>query len=294
LVTKATEVERDNTLLTGGCSFVWGDELEGYDRKHPVHWEHTFTHKVAKKLGLEPNIIAECGNGNDKIFRDIVQYINNPEKPLPAMVFVSWSAFKRIELFEMKEDTAEADLKIKRWQNMSQFSPERFKYLNKSNQQIAELWSNLAYNQETGALHMVTYAIALQLICDGLGIKLMQTVFHNRMGQSIGDMLNPKTHYRDSQTHYGLFSDWLETELARLRPENRLGFYNVDSKTGLSNESDWFDMYWMAVQGNKAKKETDPFYGCKVKEFMHPCENTHTVYSDQIVNLTKKLNWKFS
>ena len=138
---------------------------------------------------------------------------------------------------------------------MSQFSPERFKYLNKSNQQIAELWSNLAYNQETGALHMVTYAIALQLICDGLGIKLMQTVFHNRMGQSIGDMLNPKTHYRDSQTHYGLFSDWLETELARLRPENRLGFYNVDSKTGLSNESDWFDMYWMAVQGNKVRKK---------------------------------------
>ena len=45
-------------LLTTGCSFVWGDELDGYDNNPPTHWDKTFTYKLADTLGLEPVIIA--------------------------------------------------------------------------------------------------------------------------------------------------------------------------------------------------------------------------------------------
>ena len=274
MATKLTEeerLERAGTLLTGGCSFVWGDELDGYDDSPPSHWQKTFTHQLAKMENMKPHIIAECGNGNDKIFRDIVDYISDPNIANPEMVFVSWSAYKRIELYEEKEPGAEEQMKIKRWQNLSQFSPERFKYLNKANRDIAELWSNLVYNQETGAMHMVTYATALQTMCDALGIKIIQTVFHNRMGQNMYDMLNADTE----------FGAYMREQIGKLRPECRLGFYDVDKLTGLSKEEDWNDMYYMA-------RDNDLFPTCKVLEFMHPCEETHKLYAKQIQKIIQK------
>lgn len=278
MATKLTEeerIERGGTLLAGGCSFVWGDELDGYDDSPPSHWQQTFTHQLAKLEGMKPHIIAECGNGNDKIFRDIVDYISDPTIPNPEMVFVSWSAFKRIELYEEKDIGAEEKMKIKRWQNLSQFSPERFRYLNRANRDIAELWSNLVYNQETGAIHMVTYATALQTMCDALGIKIIQTVFHNRMGQNMYDMLD---------TNRGLgheFGAYMREQVGKLRPECRLGFYNVDKDTGLSKEEDWYDMYTMS-------RDDKLFPECRILEYMHPCEITHRTYAEQIQKIIRK------
>lgn len=274
--------------MTAGCSFVWGDELDGYDTNPPSHWEHTFTHKLAKKLNLKPDIIGQCGNGNDKIYRDVIDYLSDPKKENPAMIFVSWSALQRIELYEEKKIGEEENMKIKRWQQMSQFSPERTGYLNKGNQDIAELWSNLAYNNQTGLMHLLTYANSLQLICDSLNIKLMQTVFHYRMGRTITEVFD------NSKENNQQFRDHCFRQLERLHSENRLGMINLDKKTFQSKEMDWNDMYYIAITGMDIKDKSHPWYGCHIKEFMHPCEKTQDIYTDQIMSIIDKFNWKFS
>ena len=52
-------------LLTAGCSFVWGDELEGFDQDPPTHWGLTFTSIVARKLGIDYENRGVCGACND-------------------------------------------------------------------------------------------------------------------------------------------------------------------------------------------------------------------------------------
>lgn len=274
--------------MTAGCSFVWGDELDGFDANPPTHWEHTFTYKLAKKLNLKPEIIAECGNGNDKIYRDIINYLSDPQKENPAMIFVSWSAFKRIELYEEKRKGEEEQMKIKRWQQMSQFSPERVHCLNKGNQDIAELWANLAYNNQSGMIRLLTYANSLQLICDNLNIRLMQTVFHYRMGRTFSEVFENSTETNQQ------FRNHCYRQLENLHTENRLGMINLDADTHQSIESDWNDMYYIAMKGQECKDKSHPWYGCHIKEFMHPCEQTQTVYTDQIMSIIDKFNWKFS
>ena len=43
-------------LVTNGCSFVWGDELDGFMEGN--HWESTFTWKLAEELGIEHKNIS--------------------------------------------------------------------------------------------------------------------------------------------------------------------------------------------------------------------------------------------
>ena len=122
---------------------------------------------------------------------------------------------------------------------------------------------------------MVTYATALQTMCDALGIKIIQTVFHNRMGQNMYDMLD---------TNRGLgheFGTYMREQVGKLRPECRLGFYNVDKDTGLSKEEDWYDMYTMS-------RDDKLFPECRILEYMHPCEITHRTYAEQIQKIIRK------
>ena len=39
-------------LLTAGCSFVWGDELDGFDQDPPTHQRLTFTH-LCGEIGVD-------------------------------------------------------------------------------------------------------------------------------------------------------------------------------------------------------------------------------------------------
>ena len=96
-------------LLTTGCSFVWGDELDGYDNNPPTHWDKTFTYKLADTLGLEPVIIAECGNSNHKIYRDLIDYLTDPENDDPEMIFVSWSHLKDTSCLKSRKRTSKKD-----------------------------------------------------------------------------------------------------------------------------------------------------------------------------------------
>ena len=259
-------------LVTNGCSFVWGDELEGFEDSPPTHWKHTFTYKLAEKLNIPYENLARCGNGNDKIYRDTVDYLISHDKP--EYLFISWSAPKRIELFEPKPEGEEEQLKIYRDISMSQFSPERVQYLNKQNRDIAQLWTNLVYNHETGLLHLLTYMKSIQLLCDAMGIKCLQTVFHYRVANTLREIVG--------RNECQNFTDYIENSLNELREESTLGYKLIPFSDS------WIDMYEM---GNVLGKKDEKYAGCHIKEFGHPCEQTNTVYADQIFNKMKDLGW---
>ena len=110
-------------LLTAGCSFVWGDELDGFDQDPPTHQRLTFTHLLADKLGIDYVNRGVCGACNDKIFREVTDWLHNHPDELPTHMVVMWSAFQRAEVVEYMPD--ERDVKIGRQNDVTQFSALR-------------------------------------------------------------------------------------------------------------------------------------------------------------------------
>ena len=154
-------------LLTNGCSFAWGDELPGCEDAPPTHWDYNFTSICAKELGIESANISSCGAGNDKIFRDTVAFLNGMRYSVPCHysskkaenepvthLSIMWSAPKRSEVFEIRTQDQEERMNIQRFQSMSQYSPERTRYLKTNTRDIAELYANMVLNENTGMIKM--------------------------------------------------------------------------------------------------------------------------------------------
>src|SRR5210317_1927359 len=98
-------------LLTNGCSFVWGDELEGYTRNK--HTKHTFSYKLSRHLDIPYENLACCGSGNSKIFRDTINYLRTSKNKITHMVIL-WSSWARDEIAEPNIGD-EKLRKIQRW-----------------------------------------------------------------------------------------------------------------------------------------------------------------------------------
>ena len=73
-------------ILTLGDSFTYGDELE--DRTN------AFSHLIAKQLNMDVVNLGECGSGNYKIIRKLLEQDINQY----GIVVIAWSGFDRIEL----------------------------------------------------------------------------------------------------------------------------------------------------------------------------------------------------
>lgn len=269
-------------LYTNGCSFVWGDELPGFaDDPNPTHWEHTFTHKLAEKLGVEYLNDGRCGSGNEKIFRDTVSALSGISmKEKPSHVVIMWSAPKRIELFEPRPEGVDKTLKVQRWQAMSQFSPERCMNLDTKNRDIAEMWINMVYNDQTGIIKLLTYMNAIQTLCDGMNIPVLQTIFHSRVAYAIAYSFTHPKRYEPR------FAKWVIEHLESLRPECSLGIRYIDffkeleelpleerqdkfidvwedvlhiptedgTSKAMYDENNWVDMWTMGFYGGKYHK----------------------------------------
>ena len=55
-------------ILFHGCSITWGDELE--DREN-----ERYSKLVSDKFDTKENNIALCGNSNDRIVRETIEYL---------------------------------------------------------------------------------------------------------------------------------------------------------------------------------------------------------------------------
>lgn len=239
-------------LLTSGCSFVWGDELEGYDNDPPTHWNHTFTHKLAEKLGVDYVNLGKCGSGNEMIFREVSDYLKTCEK-LPTHMVILWSAWQRSEVAENHPHNFDPDHTILRYRNMTQVCPTRTHNAKQTLGYFLELYYDLYDSARTGIIHGLTYMTHMQWLCEMLGIKLIQGVFHRRNWEAICVTMHPSE--ASPEIGWSSWMDYVQEQLSYLKDTSRLGMNRYK------------DMYSL---GEKLKD---------IREYGHPGEKTHTEYA---------------
>lgn len=252
-------------LLTNGCSFVWGDELEGYDQDPPTHREYTFTHHLSQHLRLPYKNLATCGACNTKIFRDTIDYLKNPDNQKPTHVVILWSAWQRQELAENRTKAFEEEMQIQRWQCMTQWSPTRMGNLKEKVQGPLEKALYYTDDVRTSIIHDLSYMHALELLCETMGIKLIQGTFHVRCWENILEFTKPRYHKTDAP-----WTDWINyvhTSLRQLKETSRIGL-------GV-----YKDFYLFAEDNYE------------IKEYGHPNEEAHEAYAN-LLNHIFNTQWK--
>ena len=249
-------------LLTAGCSFVWGDELDGFDTDPPSHWHLTFTHLLAEKLGLEYINMGLCGSCNDRIFRDVMDHLHNPNKPNPTHMVIMWSAWQRAEMVEECDEQRAKILAFGRPLDHTQYSPLRLKVLNKGpRRDVLSEYYGKYYDSKTDISHGITKMKAMEVMCDALGIKLVQGVFHGRCWQNIIKVLTNTASQQDTDDrniaeYVPEFAHWLKTSVNSLKDTSRVGLGRHKALHELGMELD------------------------DLKEFEHPGERTQVVFAD--------------
>jgi hypothetical protein len=262
-------------LLTAGCSFVWGDELEGFDQDPPTHWGLTFTSIVARKLGLDYENRGVCGACNEKIFREITDYLHENPNKVTHMV-VMWSAWQRSEVVEYMPDAR--DVKIGRQTDTTQFSQLRTELIwDRDKRRVMKDWFDTAYDSKTDIMHTLSKMKMMESYCDAAGIKLIQGVFHKRNWSNVMSVLTnmpaddsskkilEKPFRIDSIPDY---KKWLISSIESL---------DVDSRVGLGKGKDLYTL---------CRELKD------MKEFGHPGERTQEVFAEFLIETFEKSNQK--
>jgi len=247
-------------LLTSGCSFVWGDELEGFDTDPPSHQHLTFTHLLAEKMDMPYINQGLCGSSNDRILRDLIDYLSDPSKEKPTHMVVMWSAWQRMEIAEPMSLERELEMGLNRPNGFTQFSPERIPVLSNLTQQtrhrrdLLEEYFNTSYDSRTDLAHHLTKMKTIQLLADSLGIKIIQGTFHNRCWSNIVSQLRTKD--------LPQYNQWLLKTIKSL-PDT--------SKVGLGTK--YRDLFTITTEVGD------------MKEFMHPGEESQKVFAQQLFDM---------
>jgi hypothetical protein len=206
----------DEFLLTNGCSFVWGDELEGCYDDPPTHHEATFTYQLARRMRMGHVNLATCGAGNDKIFRDTISYLSDKSRQQPTHMVILWSALQRQEQCE-----SDADVNfwknIQSWDNMSQWSQERVLNLGERYWGPACTFNEM-YDVRTSIMQQIPKMIAMQDLCKAKGIKLLQGFFHHRCRDNIYEVMT-----KENRKEYSAYYDRLSFLISQLDKTSRLG-----------------------------------------------------------------------
>ncbi len=247
-------------LVTNGCSFVWGDELEGFEDGN--HTELTFTHQLAEKLGIEYRNISSCGNCNHKIFRDTVFELQRNHE-ITHLVII-WSAWQRDEIAESHPPNYESEMKIQRSQCMSQVSPSRLHYTHKKLRDVLDPYYDVVDIERNGIMHTLTYMHAMKLLCEAKGIKLIQGGFHERMWVNFLDIFTKKM---NKGKNWGAFNKYVKERMESLPDHHRVGF------------GKYTDMFTLA----RTKYS--------IKPFGHPDENTHTEFAHLLDHIFRTTKW---
>jgi hypothetical protein len=240
-------------LLTNGCSFVWGDELDGYDNDPPNHWHLTFTHHLAEKLNMPYVNLATCGACNQKIFRDTTDYLRKCDE-LPTHIVILWSAVQREEVAENHPKEYDEHRKIQRWQCMTQISPSRLNNVKPELSEVLDQYYDYYDVTRTGIIRTINYMTHMQWLCDTLGIKIVQGVFHRRMWSNIASKLNKRYDTKDSGWYE--WNAYIREALGSLRDECRVGM------------GKYIDLYSMAEEHYT------------IKPYAHPDEGAHEEYAN--------------
>jgi hypothetical protein len=246
-------------LLTSGCSFVWGDELDGFDQNPPTHKKLTFTYQLAQKLDMPYVNQGMCGSCNERIFRDLIEYLTDPEKEKPTHMVVIWSAWQRSEFVELMKVEREIEMCLNRPNNFTQFSPHRVNVLSNATRptrrrrELFEEYHETCYDPKADIAHHLIKMKAIQAITDGLGIKLIQGMFHKNCWANVLACI------QDQETPD--YAVWLHKNIRDLPKTSRIGLGRYK------------DLYTIA-------EELDD-----IKEHGHPGERTQVIFTEQLFNI---------
>ena len=200
---------------------------------------------------------------NDKIFREVTDWLHNhPNEPLTHMV-VMWSAFQRAEVVEYMPD--ERDVKIGRQNDVTQFSAMRTECIyDRRKRDVMDRWYEEAYDSRTDVMHTLSMMKALELLCEGLGIQLIQGFFHKRCWSNIMAILRNENLHSDDDIRKADNSSmpdyqrWLKDAIKNLHVNSRIG-------AGRGK-----DLYTLAIEGDD------------IKPHGHPGEKTQVIFADML------------
>ena len=82
-----------NTILAGGCSFTFGNELSDDDGKRPS--TKTWSAHLSNEVQGNYFCVARAGSGNSGIARRVFEYVANTEEK--CFVLVMWSFTSRYD-----------------------------------------------------------------------------------------------------------------------------------------------------------------------------------------------------
>ena len=241
-------------LVTNGCSFVWGDELDGYEDNQHEHL--TFPYLLSKQLKTPLTNLATCGACNQKIFRDTVDHLGKHDDVTHLVII--WSAWQRHETAETHPTGYEEEMKIQRWECMTQISPSRLDYLHPDLSKVLDPYYDAVESTRDGIISTVTYMDAIKLLCEAKNIKLVQGVFHERMWVNYIDCFTPKS---TTKYNWGEYNDWIKRKVDSLPDHHRLGM------------GKYTDLFKLA-----RTKYT-------IKPFGHPDEDAHKEYAELIYHI---------
>lgn len=84
-------------ILFDGCSYTYGDELQGTDDDHDYRVKNRFSHVVAEELGDNYVNLGICGKSNDGILRTTLEYCENHKVDLAIIQFTSFFRFETLK-----------------------------------------------------------------------------------------------------------------------------------------------------------------------------------------------------
>lgn len=247
-------------LYANGCSFVWGDELDGCYDDPPTHHPLTFVSHIAKKLGIPYVNEASCGASNHKIFRDTMLWLSSEKSEKCTHVIVLMSAWTRDELpYDILKEQEEM-YHVHRHDSIVQYSDERIGRIGYMNKSAKKTLSNyLDFEKRHGYRKYISqqlpYMIAIDQICKSRGIKLIMGSFHERNWYDIIGVIK-------KQRKGGTIKDWnkLVDRMLKSLPKN--------SSVGLGvGES--FYAFCDKIDAIKPKG--------------HPDEKGHALYADYLL-----------
>ena len=169
-------------LFANGCSFVWGDELPGYNVSPTKHEHHRFSDKLAKSLDMDVVNFATCGGSNHKIFRDTLNFLMSEHSNDCTHMVIVWSAWDRDELINDVLPEDEDLYHVPRQDSITQFSPMRINNIGfigrRTKEAMRSYYSQLNKFRRKSITHQMSYMIAIHQICEARGINLVMSHFH--------------------------------------------------------------------------------------------------------------------
>ena len=202
--------------------------------------------------------LATCGACNQKIFRDTVDYLRTCDE-LPTHIVILWSAWQREEVAENHPKEYDEQRKIQRWQCMTQISPSRLNNVKTELGEILDQYYDYYDVTRSGIIRTLNYMTHMQWLCDMLGIKIIQGVFHKRMWSNLVSKLHKR--YDTDYSGWRDWNDYVREQLDSLRDECRVGMGR------------YIDLYSLAQQNYT------------IKPFAHPDEDAHAEYAELLKHI---------